>query len=333
MPILFQNDLVTILAVSVAVVLLVVAFVMGGLLFKNKMLTPLNTKNQPANTQTKKIGVQLSQQALVSEAKGEITMDDCAAASNDLKSQCQKLAAVNAGIANEDYGACSKIGNDWQDICFYKITEMISGAHTDRSDQCAKIKDELTKSMCYKFAAAMLGNIKLCDHDTIDPEDCVGNTIYLNNKDGVKGCKSIKSGSFFSLCVEQSKDSCSLLGDADVVNKCQSWRLLNEVIGSKQKAICEKIPLENFKKVCEIYVDTNGGWPDGDKDGLNNLDELRNNLDPFTAEPDQEQIIYNRSLAVNFFASNIYDQTANNLSQLIIDKMASSTASSSKAAR
>jgi hypothetical protein len=328
-----KNKIAVILILAL---LIIFASLVGGYYYSGRSLPTKQPTNNQANIKQEqninKQNISQAQEKVVAEKKEEVKATDCEKVNNaQQKASCTSLAVVNSALSNLDYGACNKIGQEWQDICIYKIAERASGSRIDQSEKCATIKDKLTRSMCYKFAAAMLNKVKLCDLDAIDKEECVGYTIDFNNKQGLTGCKDIKSGSWFYTCVLKNTGDCSVLKEKDFIAKCQSWQLFDKIVASQQAKDCAKLPLENFRKVCEIAL-SGQGFIDSDSDGVNNYEELIFGTDPFKFGSDAKEILQRES-QISSFANNLYDQTANGLYDLMVAKATSDiskTASSTK---
>jgi hypothetical protein len=253
---------------------------------------------------------------ILNSLKVTINKNDCDKENNQTqKASCENLAAVNSAMQSYNYGNCDQLDKDWQDICIYKTAVRMISGKIDQSDKCNLINGKLIRSLCFKSAAIMLNDEKLCDKDEIDKEECMGAAIDYNNQKGLAGCEAIRGGSWFYTCVIKNSGNCSIMKDKEAADKCQSWQIFDKIIAGKNGSDCSKLPLDIFKKVCETKLSGKGS-SDSNSNGVSDYEELTYGFNPLI-ENDSKNVIDNQKLVASF-SSNIYEKTANNLSNLIL---------------
>lgn len=318
-----KNKIALILTIFLLVILV---FFVASFFYSGKGLSLQQPTSEKTNgNQEQHINKQVvtpTRATIIADNQDKIATTDCEKISDSVqKSECNNLATVNSSLVNLDYGACKKLDQKWQDVCIYKVVGRASSGRIDQSAKCALIKDKLIRSLCYKYAAAMLDKVKLCDRDEIDKDECVGYTIDFNNHQGLAGCEAIKTGSWFYTCVMKNKGDCSVMKDKELATQCQSWQLFNKIIASKKSADCAQLPIEVFRQVCESESNSQD-LGDANGNGVNNYEELIFGFDPFATSSAAAKIIQQENLISSF--TSLYDQTVNNLSQLILNKAADS---------
>jgi len=211
---------------------------------------------------------------------------------------------MTKAVLERNINWCKKIKDlEYKDHCFGTLA-------VDLNDLtiCQFIKEALWKSLCYRDLARKNKDKSICENeknpflkkkcyaltelaivleeknpkrclDVPDVSDarnvCIWTFVALKEKDGLKICQEIPPG------VDQ--------------DRCFSWYYLNQGLQEKNKEFCEKIILEDFKKVCLVFLKeiqegklSENYYLDSDKDRIDDLNELGLNTSPFDPDTDKD---------------------------------------------
>lgn len=233
-----------------------------------------------------------------------------------LKNNCYEYLKFEKAVANQDFRLCSALDSEWHDMCIFKVIER----KRDDWDKCTNIKDVLIRNMCLKMAAIELNDLLICDKFSSGKQGCIDRTKAINNDWGgdIKGCKDIKKGEYFMMCVNMSGDECILLEDEYLVKRCESWRFFGNIITTGIKEDCIILPLDEFRKTCELYFDNGKKFIDSDGDGVEDNQELFCDTHPFIAEKEAKENLEHELKWGEVF-DNIYYKVYNKLYDLMLD--------------
>jgi|GEM_PF-4171572 len=274
------------LIAGMALLLIIIAILIAAYYFISAIL--VDKQNQPSLLPEKE-GVELSKEALISEKKNKVTKLDCDNAKQELKDECLNLAVVNEALTNSDLKICSSLQGDWQDVCVWKLTQSLTAQGFEQSENCAQIKDGATKDNCYLVSAVNLNQEKICSNCSYSKEECL-DKIKERNSSQLSDCINIKQDGIYKICLKNKSEDCKILKTEDAVKRCQSWRIYDGIIASGKKEDCTRLPIEKFKKVCEVYFDQ--GYIDSDNDGANDYEELNLGTDPFAFDKNISELKY-----------------------------------------
>ncbi|MEA2065342.1 MAG: thrombospondin type 3 repeat-containing protein [Patescibacteria group bacterium] len=232
-----------------------------------------------------------------------------------LKEDCYYYLNFKDIIKKENIQFCNSLDDEWRDMCIYQISIITMNNWED----CQKIKDGLIHDMCLKKFAIDLNDILICPRLYSGVNACVDRVRSLNNADGdIKNCKEIIKTEYFLNCVMKSNDDCSELEDEYLIDKCESIRFFGLIMTRGTKEECAILPLEEYRKTCELYFDNNKTHTDFDGDGVDNNIELFCDTNPLIAEEEaKEHAWYEERWSAVF--DNIYYITKSKLYDLTID--------------
>lgn len=179
------------------------------------------------------------------------------------------------------------------------------------AEKCQMIENKKLKEQCILQAAVDSLNKEVCKHffedEPFEKKECLDKVkafnIIRNTQDpyrDIKKCKEVKTLEYGTLCfralLEKINYDCQSLEELQK-QMCQSLVFKRE---AKTKEDCQKIPLENYRKVCERIVETgkSGFDLDSDNDGKSDEGELFYNLDPFNPDTDGDGLLDGKEILV-----------------------------------
>lgn len=254
---------------------------------------------------------------LIIATKSAIEADACDILLDEsLKQDCYTLIDVERSIRTLDLAECRQYEGDWKDMCLF----FISTTKKEKWEDCQEIEDEKIHDWCVKSLAIELNDNKVCYRAFAGVESCFDTTKALNNGWGgdINECADIVKTEYFLLCVNTSEDPCEDLVDEYLVKRCKCVRNYALIMTKGEKVDCAALPLDRFRKTCEIYFDNNKVHVDSDGDGINNGLELFVDTDPFTFEDEAETMAW-YELRWGEVMDNAYYQTLNKVQPLITD--------------
>lgn len=217
-----------------------------------------------------------------------LTIERCKSVEDPIqKKVClAELDYINA-VLDRDVNECLSLTKDDQkDKCIFEIarTELIK-------EHCHKIKDKKMKEMCFVDVAIEKLDDSICDYAFSDEpferkecKDKVRCFDIVRNKKDISLCHEVRTLEYGPLCYgymfAQGQD-CSKVKTGKEI--CQSMYILGD---AKNKEDCNKIPLENYKKVCFAMVEAGGKFIDSDGDGVYDGEELNYTTNPFNTDTD-----------------------------------------------
>lgn len=168
---------------------------------------------------------------------------------------------------------------------------------------CDYILNKTMRDICYSTVAEWNRNKTLClkKLENHEAQECVDRITSFNATDNLDmtSCLTIKTTEYKNLCFENiinhyGLDYCYNLSYFKDASKCLSMILFRTAIMKKNISMCKTIPLENYKKVCEIRLNNPNkklSELDSDNDGLDDSNELFIGTDPFNNDTDGDGII------------------------------------------
>jgi len=203
------------------------------------------------------------------------------------KEKCLKeLNFINAVINQDINGCLSLADDDKRDKCIFEVAK-----RKLIKEHCHKIKDRKMKEMCFIDVAIEKLDDSICDYAFSDEpferkecKDKVRCFDIIRNKKDISLCHEVRTLEYGPLCYgymfAQGQD-CSKVETGKEI--CQSMYILGD---AKNKEDCNKIPLENYKKVCFAMIEAGGKFIDSDGDGVYDGEELNYTTDPFNPDTD-----------------------------------------------
>jgi hypothetical protein len=177
------------------------------------------------------------------------------------------------------------------------------------AEKCEKITDKRTKEICIVEAAVDGLSKEVCEHffedEPFEKRECLDKVkafdIIRNFKDpskDIKKCEEVKTLEYGTLCFR------GLLGEinynCEILEGMQKLMCQSLVYKSKAKTLedCQKIPLKNYRKVCQRIVETgrSGFDLDSDNDGKSDEGELFYTTDPFNPDTDGDGLLDGREI-------------------------------------
>lgn len=247
----------------------------------------------------------------------DLTLNDCKKIiDKQLKNNCNNYIKFNSIIKKNDIGSCQLLNVEWQDMCIYQVAINTMTSWQD----CSMIKDKLIHDMCLKKFSIDLNDILICNELNGGKQGCIDRTKSINNDWGgdIKNCKDIVKAEYFMMCVNMSNDDCFLLEDDYLIKRCESWRWFGNIILTGVKEDCVILPLDKFKKTCELYFDNDKKFIDSDGDGVDNNLELFCDTNPLIAETEAKENLEHEE-KWNAVFDNIYYVIYNKLYDLTVD--------------
>jgi len=290
--------------------LLIVLTVLAVTFYFVKTKNLASRQNQEVSSLSEGEKSELNKEKIISERKYMVAKEDCVAAKQEFKDGCLNLASVNEALENSDYKICDGLKNDWKDICIWKLTGSLTAQGFEQEKKCAEIKDEGTKDNCYLVAAVNLNQEKICNSCQYNKDECL-DSVKERNSNKLSDCAGIKQDGIYKVCINNKNEDCATLGDKEIIDRCQAWRIYDEVIAGGKKEECTRFSIEKFKKVCEIYFDQ--GYIDSDDDGANNYEELLLGTDPFAFDKNAIELknggSQQQTIIKNYYSTlnNLYD--------------------------
>jgi len=170
--------------------------------------------------------------------------------------------------------------NEWKNICFMEIAQQ-----NKEKSICQEIEYPFVKAKCIA---------QIDFEEAIEAQD-------------VKKCLKIPKYSDFrnvclaSLVAQWGRKLCLEIEDTKDKNLCLSWYFIELAEKEGKKEICQKISLENFQEVCFKIIDAKGepGFYfqiDSDSDGVDDLNELGLNTNPFNSDTDSDGLSDSKEL-------------------------------------
>lgn len=225
-----------------------------------------------------------------------LTKERCQAVADPVqREKCFEDLKKLTAIWEKDKKACLSLKEEkerWD--CIYKIAKFT----LDEKD-CFLIEDEKIKDSCIMEVAVDKLDEKVCDYFSKHPfekrecQDKVKAFRIIRKERKIEKCQEVKTLEYSTLCfryfVTRVIQDCSKLkGEQKLL--CQS---IIYKVRAQTVEDCKKIPLENYRKVCEITKKTgkSGLEIDSDNDGKSDEGELFYNLDPFDPDTDDDGLL------------------------------------------
>ena len=247
----------------------------------------------------------------------ELTEEDCEKIiDEDLQKECLSYFNYNQVIRETDLEKCNELAPEWKDMCIYQITTL----KFNNWEECNLIADELLSNSCISKYAIATNDPEICANREFGLDSCVGQTKALNNieEGSIKDCANIKKGEYFMLCIGNRTEDCIELEDDYLIKRCESMRNFGLILASGEKKDCNMLPLEEYKKSCEMFFDNNKEHTDYDEDGVDNGAELFLGTNPLIYE-DEASELEDYEKRWNQVFDNIYYQTQTKLASLTVD--------------
>jgi len=207
--------------------------------------------------------------------------DDCQSLQKpEMREKCRQYTRVKSSIDTHEFAECDKLDKQkWQDICIHQVSQHdLEG----KWRQCLDIRNKMMRDSCLQEYAIKLDDFEICARMTRGADSCVARTRANNNTDGdITKCRHIQNAEYFMMCVKSSRGDCSEL---ERYKQCESARHFDRVITEGDPKYCQILPLESYRRTCELYFENGQEFTDTDGDGVKNNQELFVGTDPFEAE-------------------------------------------------
>lgn len=233
-----------------------------------------------------------------------LTAERCKSVKDPLqKEKCfEDLKYLNA-VWEKNVNKCLELKDDKKrDQCIFLVVKALSVWSVK---DCEKIKDEILREECIIEAGIESLNDRYCEKffsdepfekkeclDKIKAFDILRNT--QNPSEDIKKCQEVKTLEYGTLCfrgmLQKINYDCDKL-DGEQKDLCQSLVMKR---AAKTIEDCQKIPLENYRKVCIKIIETgkSGFELDSDNDGKSDEGELfYATLDPFNPDTDGDGLL------------------------------------------
>ncbi len=225
-----------------------------------------------------------------------ITKERCEnQADQDVKEKCFAELTYNDAIKSQNPENCLALVDGYQkDRCLFTISKTQSNA-----EYCESIEEARTRELCIIETGIASGNDKVCDEYFMDTpflrkkcKDKVRVFDIIWNKKDIRLCQEIRLLEYGPLCYSyflQEGQSCDVLEDSGEKEVCQCKMIITS---AQNEEDCQKIILENCKKVCLTMIQNNGDHNiDSDNDGKSNFEELNYRIDPFNPDTDGDGLM------------------------------------------
>jgi len=212
-------------------------------------------------------------------------------------------------VWEKDLKKCEEL-RDFQkkDDCINSVIKAkVIGPENDPVEEaknCQKIADKKLRHRCIITAAVDGLDKRVCEYfftdEPFEKKECLDKVkafdIVRNTKNpykGIKRCLEVKTLEYGTICfralLKEIKYDCNALEGVQR-QMCQSLVLKRD---AKTIEDCQKIPLENYRKVCIRIIETgkSGFDLDSDNDGKSDEGELFYNLDPFNPDTDGDGLL------------------------------------------
>ena len=167
---------------------------------------------------------------------------------------------------------------------------------------CDYITDTNYRDICYSSVAESKRDINLCNYISNEKEvrECKARTTSFKAIDTLDMdlCLKVNVSEYQNLCFGYIVDYygayyCNNFDNKELKDKCLSVFFFNIASRLKNQSYCDQIPLQTYKRVCQIRMETpSDEWHkiDSDKDGLDDANELFVGTDPFDPDTDDDGI-------------------------------------------
>jgi len=166
------------------------------------------------------------------------------------------------------------------------------------SEELDKCKSSELKDQCLQTLADVAGDINICDSITDEKsknfcKDTVAYNKAIKDND-VSSCQNIKDANKKDYCLDlvisqnNNLDYCDkndFITKNNLKDKCQSVILTQQAWNNKDSSLCDKIPLDPYKKTC-LDEGFNTKYIDSDNDSLTDEQEKIYGTDPKKADTD-----------------------------------------------
>lgn len=248
----------------------------------------------------------------------KINQDDCRKIKDaDLQLDCLSYIKYIEILNEKEISKCELLEGEWRDMCIY---QMNTNNKIDWN-YCKIIKDNLLHDMCLNHFAITMEYIAICDESFKGKQGCVDRVKSASNglNGNIKNCGDIVKAEYFINCINSSDGGdCSLMGDEYAVNRCKSVKHFTSILENGDKEDCAIMPLEEWRRSCEMYFDNEEKDSDYDGDGVNNFLELFGDTNPLIAGEDA-MISYNNEKRYSEVFNSIYYKTESRLRDLSLD--------------
>ncbi len=228
-----------------------------------------------------------------------------------LKKECNIFLKFNNIVKGLDIKQCQQLNEqDLIDKCIYDINTI----KADNWKNCSAIKNQVYYDACLSSYAIKDENVNLCSQMKHKDESCRDRIESFSAKN-LLDCTKIKKGEYFMMCLANFQEECAVIKDQYEQKRCESERLIYGILNQGEKNDCMALPLEKYKKVCELFFDNNKKHIDSDGDGMDNGLELFEGTDPFKADIDKK----NDEKYWSEMLNNSYYTIAKNIKEIITD--------------
>lgn len=271
----------------VLILIIFVLFLAGIVFFASNFL------KEPKNLNSDKKTVEKAEKIVGIDKYGIILPDKlCESISDENeKQECfDKWITARAVRQTKNIKECALIKNlpkRWE--CIVQIA-----GSTQKVEFCESIADHRQKEICFQDVGISARNEEHCKVFGDEPhekQECIDRIKAFKYGDAreVNKCEEIKTLEYSMLCVNYSLGLGANIPDCDRINnkhlrdRCVSILLFSPPL-TKDK--CEVMPIEDYKKVCLLSLESNGEKNDSDEDGIPDGLEIWVQTKPF--EPDTD---------------------------------------------
>ena len=219
------------------------------------------------------------------------------------KERCNNQIIANDASYQGDKSICNNIINQYdKEMCLYYFLRQEKDFKA-----CNVLTIKKVKEACIGDIGIFTRNQKACNFlkeegDLDEFQECQDRTMAFVAGDlkNPQICGDLKTMEYSGLCRRNAMKS-SGMGCEELTDKANREACTSEVLyqNAKTREDCEKIPADNFRKVCLAIFDhaNDPNWNfDSDNDGMNDTTELWIGTDPFTPNPEITQKLKEESL-------------------------------------
>lgn len=208
------------------------------------------------------------------------------------KKECFDDLKLKESILKADLQGCFSLPEEEKERCIHEIAKIEA-----ETEWCEYLSDKEYKEECIIQIASATVNSEICEKyfkaEPFKIEKCRQRTkvaqILKDENTPLEECKKINILEYENICfrgkIIQLEGNCEKVEDEFYKKLCLSMKDFSLAKSIKE---CEKIPLEEYRKVCEEICSTGkkSYELDSDNDGIDDGKELFFSIDPFNPDTD-----------------------------------------------